>query len=1756
MLAGFSLQKRNAIMFLNCQRPDTRSMIMKTIGKVFIPLFLILSLLFLVSPVQLNAATMSDYCVVPPFAAQSVPPLVMLIMSKDHKLFYKAYTDVVDLDDPPDGTIEATYTDRINYYGYFDSNKCYTYDSANSRFNPAASATGTNKHFCTGRWSGNFLNWATMARIDILRKVLYGGKRVVDDTTGVVLARTKLPRDAHSWAKAYKGDATNGLVSQLTPYAYTSITLCNTDTSTTAAENPYKGSLIMAKEGFWPYAASLDAGGAGQCTKRDQNDTYSLSDTTTGAYTELRARVAACVSGMLESNCQVYYQGASTKYYRPSGLMEKYGMNRKGTDDTSDDAPQMYFGLITGSYDKNLDGGVLRSNITDVSQEINSLDGTIKFPSKSSPNNTSKIISNLDKLEIVKYDYTNNTYANGGCGLISSFADGTCENWGNPIGEMFYEGLRYFMGKKAYTSTFYIDESNSGDAGIKALGITSESKWCNPYAAPASGDPANCAQYPVCSKPFMLVLSDTYPSFDSDQLPGSNWPAALSTNDTPSVKTLIANSNINALEGFNNVFIGQSGAISDQKCSSKPSDFANMRGLCAAEPLNQGSFYVAGLAHWAHTVGFENPVGKKHTVSTYVVATPSTLPNLQFNIGSNQVELQPTFWVWTGSNAGARGQLADFQICQNDADWTAEKNNGFQFCYDIMWDDSAAGNDYDLDIRYRIYVQKEPQGANAYSDTSLNTITVKTKGLYASAGNTDTAGYIITGVNNSGEYLEIACGGNAGGSDCDRYCNASYDAQNNCTGTDTTKKYKYNVSNNNVRVCNAATWVNCTANADCSAVISGDTCNATSSQTMSDSTIERVFNVTGASADFVQNPLYYAAKYGGFDDKDNSGTPNDPKEWLDTTRNLPKTYFYASNPIKLEQQLESAFLGILRQASSGTAVSVLASGEGSGANILQAFFYPLKDFIEPPSGQTEISWIGEMQNLWYYLDPRLQNSSIREDTTRDNILNLNNDNIIQFYFDTVDNKTKANKYDNSGAYQGTVEIDEVKNLWEAGKKLWYRDYSTRTLYTSSPGCPLLPGQNMSDFASNATCLQSYLQASSLAEAQNIVKYVRGKDFTFCSNDPSKPCTTNADCTSGGTCTQYRNRSVKVTTVDNIAREWKLSDIISSTPKVQSWLRLNTYDSDPPFGYSDTSYGNFIGSNQYKKRGMVYVGANDGMFHAFNFGLYGIIDDPTTVSQLCLDVNNNGQCDSGEASSGTPFTSQLGQEQWTYIPFDALPYLKYLGDPNYCHLYYVDQTPYLFDASINVPTGCSAANYWDCDRKDGVDQSSKDLDLAKSSWRTILIGGMGLGGACKDVSASCTDCVKTPMSNAGFSSYFALDVSDPQKPVLLWEFSDRNIPLSDRGLGFSTSGPAIVRVGDKTKNGKWFAIFASGPTGPIDSTQHQFMGKSDQNLKLFILDLKTGTLVRTITMDGTGGTPNITKAFGGSLVNASVDTDRAFPGRSGSYQDDVFYVGYAAASGVSGWSGGVLRVTTKEDLDPSHWVVSKLISGIGPVTSGISHLLDKQRKKLWLFLGTGRYFYKLTGSLDDLDGQRSLFGIKDPCYLPSNTFDNTCTTEVSTTRGSSITDSTTSPPSTDVTNNGWVIDLDMCTDATGNVVACTASTVVYAAERDITTPLAAFTGNVFFTSTSPSSDPCAFGGTTHLWAVNFTTGGVPKAGTLKGKALVQVSTGTIQEINLATAFTEKGSRRTVGFFGMPPKGQGLSVVINPRAIKKILHIQER
>ena len=90
------------------------------------------------------------------------------------------------------------------------------------------------------------------------------------------------------------------------------------------------------------------SGLAASAENPNENTNNLLATGFAGPKSDYIARVKVCDSAVgLEANCKSYPSGNS----KPTGLLQKYG----------DDAT-IKFGLMTGSYSKNISGGILRKN--------------------------------------------------------------------------------------------------------------------------------------------------------------------------------------------------------------------------------------------------------------------------------------------------------------------------------------------------------------------------------------------------------------------------------------------------------------------------------------------------------------------------------------------------------------------------------------------------------------------------------------------------------------------------------------------------------------------------------------------------------------------------------------------------------------------------------------------------------------------------------------------------------------------------------------------------------------------------------------------------------------------------------------------------------------------------------------------------------------------------------------------------------------------------------------------------------------------------------------------------------------------------------------------------------------------------------------------------------------------------------------------------------------------------------------------------
>ena len=918
-------------------------------------------------------------------------------------------------------------------------------------------------------------------------------------------------------------------------------------------------------------------------------------------------------------------------------------------------------------------------------------------------------------------------------------------------------------------------------------------------------------------------------------------------------------------------------------------------------------------------------------------------------------------------------------------------------------------------------------------------------------------------------------------------------------------------------------------------------------------------------------------------------------------------YYYASNATEIKEKLEAALKDMIKKASAGSAASVLASGEGSGANIVQAIYYPKKRFWNNQENVfDEIMWTGKLSAFWYYTDPYLVLSDIREETNQENPpqLNLGEDYVIKPFYNSTTLTVDADRYadtdgDGDGDnYVNTISFDELPALWEAGKLLWKRDLDAqpRTIYTNLDDSAGMTLFNASTVTSNSL-LRDYMQTPEVVNAVAIANFINGYDVPG-KRDRLVTVDLNSDGLWEG--------------IESQKRVWKLGDILDSTPRLTSARKpLNLYHGD----YCDATYLKFFKeSPYYSTRGMAYAGGNDGMLHAFKLGY---IDRNVTPEGDIATLFNSPTY--ANDINETP----LGFEKWAFIPKHVLPFLKYTAENNYCHIYLVDQSVQLVDVSLcestwdnDAQTGYNEDNARVCA---GTNTSPKDWD----SWRTILIGGMRYGGGCKPATYTCTmdtngdgtvddtDCLRVPTNvggkDIGYSSYFALDITKEDDPVFMWEYANS-------AMGHSTSGPAVVRVngvdGGHNTLGHWYVVFGSGPTGPVDETAEQYIGASDQSLKFFVLDIKTGQRPAGMSKDYIEPVVPVQNAYVHTMGMAMSDfgladlkiTDAGgletvvCPSPQGDYETDALFIGYtkkcesgdALQTGAPcperTWrNGGVMRILTGNDPNPDNWNVRPLIENIGPVFSAPDYAWNPGLSKVRVAVGTGRYFYEreepwiTTGELaetviaDDRDTIRQMIVVDDPCTQPTDIYQAPYGNRQD---AKDCDDPPVLLPTLDLRDHlgelnpnpdcdpyiytfdaGSELEPEYYQDGTP-ILKEDGSQLTYGvgAERVKTNiKIEVNTATIFATTFKPYTNQCQLGGKTHIYAFDLCAG-TPKS-RQSGIIVMQLSTGIITKTNRATEFTQMEGLRTSGTPGLADTEGGL-IPDRPGGTGRLLHILER
>lgn len=221
-----------------------------------------------------------------------------------------------------------------------------------------------------------------------------------------------------------------------------------------------------------------------------------------------------------------------------------------------------------------------------------------------------------------------------------------------------------------------------------------------------------------------------------------------------------------------------------------------------------------------------------------------------------------------------------------------------------------------------------------------------------------------------------------------------------------------------------------------------------------------------------------------------------------------------------------------------------------------------------------------------------------------------------------------------------------------------------------------------------------------------------------------------------------------------ARATRLGDIVNSTPVfVKDTLDLN-YEKLPIGTAGQGTYRAYVdgtgatpaGGKKQRAEGVLFVGANDGMLHAFRDGTV----NPTTGA-----VVNPG-----------------GVETFAYVPKALLPSLNQLADNAYVHRYFVDGPNVETDAYF---TGGSPR------------------------WANLVLGTTGAGaGVPGSLGVSPRSAVYAIDATSLNTSTTSLNASS-----VLWEASSSNASFSELGhvLTDVQAGPTL--------DGSWVAIFGNG-----------------------------------------------------------------------------------------------------------------------------------------------------------------------------------------------------------------------------------------------------------------------------------------------------------------------------------------------------------
>ena len=922
--------------------------------------------LVLATPIEVSAP---KEAVPPNIITSANKPMIMLTASKDHLLFGPVFTDFEDLDG--DGVIDTTFKPDFKYYGYFDSTKCYSYSS--NQFNPAAMATATTtttgtvtstKYSCSAadkHWSGNFLNWASMTRLDTVRKMLYGGYRSTDTNGSTVLMGSRLVWDAHSFVKYYKGED----IRDYTPFSkadltkttgananvYAGLSICVTGNSQNSKASEPIIRLVKGNVRFWSTVEiqlcrwrdgtpGYTKGTFGPKLARFYKDadkgngginhevTIPRSDTDGAAYSgigpDLNLKVKVCDPNFLgEERCQAFPPGSTTNL-KPYGLLQEFGYPQNAGD-----AARVEFGLITGSYDKKNTAGALRKNIRDLEDEINRSTGVFCHSASSGCAATlsdgrktgAGAIKAFDSIILYGRNSGSDDYDGGG-NTPSASGETNLPAWGNPIGEMLVQALQYYA-YNGSTPTPTNPPSTSADtnAGMPV------SAWSDPLAnTPARSKYGNS----VCRPLNILAFSSSALSFDGQ--------ADALFNTLPGVATAgnldFFVNKIGSLEGINGTSRsvgsvkgkGLTTADDQNSCSAKTvGNLSDVNGICPESPAMGGTYQVAGAAFYGNSNKIRTLASPPSDLGSVENALKVKTMAASLSGGAPRIDVpvpgtSPQKYVYiTPESVQDNGKVSaplTFASISSGPTYGA---------FIVTWNDILMGGDYDMDItgflRYDLV-------ANPLSSSGWD-INITTDIPGVCGGGAGTHGFSVIGV------IDPATGLSGNG----RYLTHQHLSSGKLNNMPDKKEYLCGDDTYRNTVAFGATYASTVCNVTGNGA-SGDpaipSLNNYCTVKNQDYLVTKTFRMVGETNALIKDPLWYAGKYGYFKSsvKNADGTwgtktePTSHADWDSVDADgksipddVPDGYFLARRPEILEAQLRIALNAAAKASNAAPATS-------------------------------------------------------------------------------------------------------------------------------------------------------------------------------------------------------------------------------------------------------------------------------------------------------------------------------------------------------------------------------------------------------------------------------------------------------------------------------------------------------------------------------------------------------------------------------------------------------------------------------------------------------------------------------------------------------------------------------------------------------------------------------------------------------------------------------------------------------------------